>query len=224
MNLSGFYLIIYGTCIKANLFMGITLENINDHIPYYLTQEAKNGLVKALKDFPEKINYYTTKCQDELLQGDGWNGLDIINLESGDRKSIRGIILSNSCDISPENPREVPARMIFAPIIPLSLYENLLTRNGIDVEKVSTKISSIKLQRVTSLFYLPKGGCLESDHIAVLDDLHTLPVQLFCKKTDRKKQFTLSQAGFYLFLFKLSIHFCRFHENVFRDYDQQQAS
>lgn len=200
--------------------MGITLEDIKEHIPYYLTQEDKKGLVKALKDFPEKMNYYTTKHQDELLQGDGWNSLDIINLETAERKSIKGIILSNSCDISQENPRDLPARIIFAPIIPLSLYEALLTKNGIDLAKVSSKVSSIKLQKVTSLFYLPKGGCLESDHIAVLDDLHTLPIQFFFKKIDREKQFTLSQAGFYLFLFKLSIHFCRFHENVFRDYEQ----
>lgn len=201
--------------------MSITLEDIKDHIPYYLTQEAKDGLVTALKDFPEKMNYYTTEYRDELLQGDGWNNLDIINIETIERKSIKGIILSNSCDISLDNPREIPARIVFAPIIPLSLYEALLARSGIDSEKVSSKIHSIKLQRVTSLFYLPKGGCLESEHIAVLDDLHTLPVQLFCKKNDREKQFTLSQAGFYLFLFKLSIHFCRFHENVFRDYGQQ---
>lgn len=221
MNLSKFYLKTSGICIRAKLFMGITLEDIKENIPYYLTQEAKEGLVKALKDFPEKMNYYTKKHQDELLQGDGWNSLDIINVETAERKSIKGIILSNSCDISPENTREIPARIVFAPIIPLSLYEDLLAKSGIDLNKVSSKVSSIKLQKVTSLFYLPKGGCLASDHIAALDDLHTLPVQRFCKKTDREKQFTLSQAGFYLFLLKLSIHFCRFHENVFRDYEQQ---
>ncbi|MGZ5601252.1 MAG: hypothetical protein ACXWFX_11735, partial [Methylobacter sp.] len=69
-----------------------------------------------------------------------------------------------------------------------------------------------------------KGGYLESDHIVLLDDLHTLPVKLFCEKNDREKQFTLSQAGFYLFLFKLSIHFCRFHENVLRDNEQQPGA
>ncbi|MGZ8195644.1 MAG: hypothetical protein ACXWTH_08480 [Methylosarcina sp.] len=128
--------------------MGITLEDIEEHIPYYLTQEAKKGLVKALKDFPEKMNYYTTKHQDELLQGDGWNSLDIINIETVERKSIKGIILSNSCDISPENTRDVPARIVFAPIIPLSLYEGLLAQSGIDLEKVSSKVSAIKLQKV----------------------------------------------------------------------------
>lgn len=223
MSLSGFYLKASGICIRAKFFMGITVENIKDHFPYYLTQEAKEGLVKALKDFPEKMNYYTTKYPDDLLQGDGWNSLDIINVETTKRKSIKGIILSNSCDISLENTRDVPARIVFAPIIPLSLYENFLAQSGIDPNKVLSKVSSIRKQQVTSLFYLPKGGCLESDHIAPLDDLHSLPVQRFFKKTDREKLFTLSQAGFYLFLFKLSIHFCRFHENVFRAYERQSA-
>lgn len=201
--------------------MGITAEDIKEHIPHYLTQEAKEGLVKALKDFPEKMNYYTTEHTDELLQGDGWNSLDIIDVETAKQKSIKGIILSNSCDISSENTRDIPVRIVFAPIIPLSQYEALLEKNGIDLAKITSKVSSIKKQQVTSLFYLPKGGYLESDHIALLDDLHSLPVRRFCKKTDKKKQFTLSQAGFYLFLFKLSIHFCRFHEGVFRDYKQQ---
>jgi hypothetical protein len=204
--------------------MGIMAEDIREHIPYYLTQEAKNGLVKALNDFREKINYYTAKHQDQLLQGDGWNSLDIINIETAERKSIKGIILSNSCDISSENIRDVPAHIVFAPIIPLSLYEDLLARNGVDLEKLSSKVSAIKLQRVTSLFYLPKGGSLESDYIAVLDDLHTVPAVCFYRKPDREKLFTLSQTGFYLFLFKLSIHFCRFHEKVFRDYEQQQTT
>ncbi|WP_200389681.1 hypothetical protein [Thiocapsa imhoffii] len=102
--------------------MAITAENIKDHIPYYLTQEAKEGLTKALKDFPDKINYYTGKCQDELLQGDGWFGFKVINLETMQQRVIKGIILSNSCDINQDNKRDLPESIVFAPIIPLTLY------------------------------------------------------------------------------------------------------
>ncbi|CAN2041872.1 conserved hypothetical protein [Candidatus Magnetomoraceae bacterium gMMP-15] len=218
MSLNESYLIIFGTCIKANLTMNIT-ENIKEHIPYYLTQPAKDGLIKSLKDFPEKMNYYTCIHKDDILQGDGWNCLDILNFETAERKSIKGIILSNSCDISPENSRDLPIRIVFAPIISLDLYKDLLIKRGVEHDKVSSKINSIKEQKITSLFYLPKGGNLESEHIAVLDDLHTLPANHFYKQSEKKKQFTLSQAEFYLFLLKLSIHFCRFHENVFRDYE-----
>lgn len=204
--------------------MDIKVEDIKENIPYYLSQEAKEGLVKALKDFPEGMNYYTTTYPNELLQGDGWNSLDVINIKTTEKKSIKGIILSNSCDISSQNARDIPARIVFAPIFPLYQYQNILENNGIDQAKISSKISSIKKQQVTSLFYLPKGGYLESDYIASLDDLHSLPAQNFCEKINKKKQFTLSQAGFYIFLFKLSIHFCRFHENVLRDYEQQQTT
>ena len=197
--------------------MDINEESIKDHIPYYLTQAAKDGIIKALKDFPEKMSYYTGIHKDEILQGDGWNCFELINFETAERKSIKGIILSNSCDISSENSRDLPIRIVFAPIIPLSSYEQLLISNKVAHDKISDKINSIQQQKVTSLFYLPKGGNLESDHIAVLDDLHTLPANHFYMKSEKKKQFTLSQVGFYLFLLKLSIHFCRFHENVLRE-------
>ena len=200
--------------------MNIIEENIKEHIPYYLTQPAKDGLVKSLRDFPEKMNYYTELHKDEVLQGDGWNCLDILNFETAKRKSIKGIILSNSCDISAENSRDLPIRIVFAPIVPLSLYEKLLINSKVSQSKIAAKIDSIKQQKVTSLFYLPKCGNIESDYIAILDDIHTLSANHFFVKSERKKQFTLSQAGFYLFLMKLSIHFCRFHENVFRDHDR----
>jgi len=199
--------------------MSITAENIKEHIPYYLTQPDRDGLIRSLRDFPEKMNYYTGMHKDEVLQGDGWSCLDILNFETAERKSVKGIILSNTCDISSENPRDLPVRIVFAPIIPLSLYEQLLIGSGVAHDRVSAKTNSVKEQKVTSLFYLPKGGNLESEHIAILDDLHTLPAKHFYMKSERKKQFTLSQAGFYLFLLKLSIHFCRFHENVFRDHE-----
>jgi len=37
--------------------MEITLDAIQTQIPYYLTQDGKENLVKALKDFPRGTNY-----------------------------------------------------------------------------------------------------------------------------------------------------------------------
>jgi len=79
---------------------------------------------------------------------------------------------------------------------------------------VENKLAAIREQKVTSLFYLPPGGRLDGEYIAVLDDIHSLPYSAFATRGGREKLFTLSQVGFYLFLFKLSVHFCRFHENV----------
>ncbi len=197
--------------------MQITTDSIKEQIPYYLSQEAKDNLVKALDNFPRKIDYYINKYQGEILQGDGWNYVDIINFEDGRRRLIKAVLLSNSCDVSPENKRDLPVKLTFAPIIKLNNYQSVLIKAKLDNQQIEAKINAIKEQKITSLIYLPKGSDLEDDYIALLDDLHTVPYTVFDSHKDKKKLFTLSQVGFYLFNLKLSVHFCRFHEEVDRD-------
>ena len=43
-----------------------------------------------------------------------------------------------------------------------------------------------------------------------------MPVRAFIDDNAKAKRFTLSLHGFYMFVFKLSVHFCRLHENVAR--------
>ncbi|MDF1583701.1 MAG: hypothetical protein RQ733_10070 [Methyloprofundus sp.] len=195
--------------------MQLNNASIESHIPYYLTQEAKNGLIQALKDFPQKTNYYTDLYPGEVLQGDGFGALDVIRFKDGSKRSIKGILLSNSCDMDINNKRELPLKITFAPLIKLDNYILLLEKN-IDQERLQSKINTIKEQKVTNLFYLPKNKILVDDHIAIFSDLHTIPLSALNNIERSNKLFTLSQVGFYLFLFKLSIHFCRFHENVER--------
>ncbi|KAB2907040.1 MAG: hypothetical protein F9K26_12685 [Ignavibacteriaceae bacterium] len=197
--------------------MEITAESIQDQIPYYLSQGAKDNLVKALKKFPENINYYINLYQSDMLQGDGWTSLELIRFEDGERKKAKGIILSNSCDIDPTNRRETPPRITFAPIIKIVRYVSTLKDAGFDDNRIAGKIKAIKEQNVTTLFFLPKGNGLDDDYIALLNDLHTIPLEAIQASTERKKLFTLSQIGFYLFILKLSVHFCRFHENIDRN-------
>ena len=98
---------------------GIVLESIREHIPYYLTENEKTGLAKALKDFPNNINYYiSNKYDKDILQGDGWTKLQVFSFDTGARGRILGIILSNTCDMSLENKRDIPPNIVFAPIIP----------------------------------------------------------------------------------------------------------
>ena len=53
--------------------MEITAAAIQDHLPYYLNQEARTGILRELRSFPDGMNYYLQPgYQDELLQGDGW--------------------------------------------------------------------------------------------------------------------------------------------------------
>lgn len=194
----------------------ITVESIETQIPYYLTQSAKDNLVKALNDIP-RCNYYTGLYSTDVLQGDGWSNLEVLRFEDGARKEIKGMILSNSCDISPENVRDFPTKISFAPIIRLSKYAEKLAAKGFPQDKINSRLQSIRIQQTSNMFFLPKGGELDDDFVALLGDLHTMPFNVFGIKKERVKQFTLSQAGFYLFLFKLSVHFCRFHEALERD-------
>lgn len=196
--------------------MEITIDSIRDQIPYYLTQEQKVGLVRALKDFPENIQYYLSGYQDELLQGDGWTKLQIVLFETMEKVSSQGIVLSNTCDVALENKRTLPVKITFAPIIPLAAYIQLLKANGFNATDLHNKLDAIRKQKVSTIFYLPAGGALTEEHIALFDDLHTMPVNVFEAEKAKSKLFTLSLVGFYLFLLKLSVHFCRFHENVAR--------
>jgi len=196
--------------------MEITPDSIKEQIPYYLTQEQKEGLVRALKDFPAKTNYYLNGYQDELLQGDGWTKLQMLNFESGEKASILGIILSNSCDVSPENKRDLPVKITFSPLVLLSAYVSLLERAGIDSNRIQAKVASIKEQKVTNIFFLPAGSGLKDDFIVLFDEAHTMPAKNFELEKEKEKVFTLSLVGFYLFVLKLSVHFCRFNDKVDR--------
>ena len=197
--------------------MEITPESIRDHIPYYLTSTQKDGLLKALKDFPSNTNYYLNDYHHALLQGDGWTNLHRRNFETGMLDSILGIVLSNSCDVSSDNKHDFPSRITFAPLVPLSAYVGLLHKTGISPAQIYDKVTSIKEQRVTSIFFLPAGNGLQEDHIALLDELYTMPAKAFESENRKSKVYTLSLVGFYLFIFKLSVHFCRFGENLARN-------
>jgi hypothetical protein len=197
--------------------MEITVESIKEQIPYYLTEEMKNGIVDELKKFPDKMQYYLiNKFADEILQGDGWTQLQVRNFDTGEKIGINGIIISNTCDVSPENKRDLPTNILFAPLMPLDAYEKMLEDAGISKTNIRDKIDAIRRQVVTSLFFVPSGSGLQQDHIAILDDVHTMPAAVYLDGAQKMKIFTLSQSGFWLFVLKLSIHFCRFHENVIR--------
>lgn len=198
--------------------MEITPESIHNQIPYYLSDTEKVSLADAFNDFPNNAEYYLDANVPDVdtLQGDGWTSLQIVDFGSLEQRSIKGIILSNTCDISPENTRGIPARLSFAPIVKLSKYVSLLKASGLQSTAIENKLQSIKAQGITSIFYLPACENLEEDYIALLDDLHSMPAKAFFEMGERKKFFTLSQFGFYIFVFKLSVHFCRFHEGVHR--------
>jgi len=192
----------------------LTTDQIQQNIPRYLTALQQTELVRQLNDF-ENRSYYTSLFPNQILQGDGWSGIEIIRFENGARDKVKGILLSNSCDIDPANKRDFSPRIIFAPLVRLNEYAKLLA-SFLGVEQINNKMTAIRRQHVSSLFFLPHGGLLDTDYIAILDDLHTIPFEIFRHNSERVKLFTLSQMGFYLFVLKLSIHFCRFQDGDVR--------
>lgn len=201
--------------------MTFDADALRQQIPYYLTAApAQKVLLADLKALIEGANkgYFIPAGYDgytaEMLQGDGWRGFQIFSFKSGSVNAARGIVLSNSCDVSAENARVLPPNVTFAPIVKLSKIVERFEAHGLDGEKVASRLTDIKAQRVTSMFYLPADGMLDEDHVVLLDDQHSMPVEVHQKAAE--KLFTLSMAGFYLFIFKLSVHFCRLHEDVDR--------
>lgn len=201
--------------------MTFDADALRQQIPYYLTADpAQKALLTELKQLINgaKRGYFIPAGHDgykaDMLQGDGWRGFQIFSFNSRSVNASRGIVLSNSCDVSAENARALPPNVTFAPIVKLSKLVERFKAHGLYGEKVASRLNDIKAQRVTNMFYLPADGPLDEDHVALLDDLHSMPIEHHNHIAE--KMFMLSMAGFYLFVFKLSIHFCRLHENVNR--------
>lgn len=197
--------------------MNIDSFNVENFLPYYLTEDQKIKLAGALKSFSEHSNLYTHLFMDEALQGDCWNKVPYRDFLSGDQFKIHSLIISNSCDISEENDRDFPVNITFAPIFSYSKYENALVKSGIPKASIESKLASIRQQKITHLLYLPAGGNLQESGIAHFDKIFSLPYSIFKKDIDKNKVTTLSQLGHYLLSFKMSIHFCRLQENVPRN-------
>ncbi|WP_296905037.1 hypothetical protein [Polaromonas sp.] len=197
------------------------------YFPYYLTVVEKNGLMLELKKWPNPLNYYISMYTDEVLQGDAWTQVPIRDFGSGEMHRVDAVVLSNSCLIDPANHRDIPAKITVAPLIELARYEDLLKSKGITQSRIDAQIGGIKLQQVYNIVYFPKGAGLKADMFVMLDDAHSFPSQHLLQGVGsgkNNKLATLSLAGFFLFLFKLSAHFCRFHENVKRSEIQPSGS
>ena len=209
--------------------MNLDAETLIQQIPYYLTSEDQKVLLDELTAISRGgtaeylLDAYRDSFKEVMLQGDGWRGFQLFLFEAGDRRSVRGIVLSNSCDVDPENLRDVPARVIFAPLVKLAAFKALLEASGISADRITDKISAIKAQRTSNIFYLPAGGSLQEDHVVRFDDVHNMPVAAHIKSADREKLFTLNNTGFYMLVLKLSVHFCRLQEKVNRKFTEATA-
>lgn len=196
-------------------------EEIRKYLPQYLSDAELSHLKDELAKFPTdgtKDTVYTIALNgaNYLLQGDGISNVTYLNFPKTDIRPVNAILLSNTCDMSTENKRLNPCRIMYAPILNFDKYaENL--RKYFSEQRVSNHLKDVKAQQISQMLYLPKGGKMDYDGIVFFDRAISIPltedeVRTMCDN----KLFTLSNFGLYLFLFKLSVHFTRIQERIDR--------
>lgn len=202
-------------------------EEIKVYLPKFLSAESEKELFEGLKEFP--INYITRfYCKsaiynNSLLQGDGIRDLPVVNFPDTKLENARCLILSNTCDIDPENKRFFPSQIVYAPIIDFGKYCLMLKKEGSRTDQqIESHIKSIKDQKITQILYLPEIHGILNESIVFFDRVQNISVNAIPRNTvEKRKLFSLSNIGFYLFILKLSIHFTRIRDNVDRGSSHQ---
>ena len=196
-------------------------DEIRIYLPKYLSAENYDTLIKELEDFPDDIDQrmYTSIADEGLLcQGDVIKDMpyaEIDHLEMG-VKSKDCIVLSNTCDIDPNNKRFFNSRIMYAPLIELDKYKKVLLDHGVSEQQINGHINSIKEQRVSQILYLPKSQSFD-ESIVFLDKVINIDHRYIDRVTlNDRRLVSLSDYGFYMLLFKISVHFSRLQENVVR--------
>lgn len=196
-------------------------DEIKKYLPQYLSDAELNHLKDELAKFPTdgtKDTIYTIAFNgaDFLLQGDGIGKMPYLNFPNADVHSLNAILLSNTCDMSTENKRMNPCRIMYAPILNFEKYADKL-RESFPEQRVTNHLKDVKAQLISQMLYLPKGGKMDYDGIVFFDRAISLPLtEDIVKNMCGNKLFTLSNFGLYLFLFKLSVHFTRIQERIDR--------
>lgn len=191
-------------------------ENIKLALPPHLTEADKKKLLAQLRDFPDQPSSYFGIVDDaEPVQGDAWRGFVAIDFESGERDSVVGMVISNSCDLAALNNPTPDQRILFAPVISLDAYGQVLREGGAVEDYVISTLDQIRRQEVSRIFYIPRMGDLLDESLVLLDDLHAQPLSSL-RHTEMTRLFSLSNFGWYVFLVKLSVHFTRMTDGVKR--------
>lgn len=187
------------------------IEDFQRQLPPFLTSAKKQEILDAIKDFPEKFNPYQYVKEDPFAeQGDIFADVPFYFYENNKKEHKIAMVLSNACDISPENKRYAPVKVITALLLKFDRFSDLIRRN-LPSSSAESIERDIKSQKITNMMYLPKGAALQEDYILKFDCLTSIPLKEFL--TNRGERLArLSLFGYYMLLFKLSVHFCRFPE------------
>lgn len=200
----------------------MTSEEIKKYLPSYLSAESYSVLIKELSNFPSNVDsrfYWNFADESVIFQGDGINSMPIVLMESLDKGSkwVPCLIFSNTCDLDLLNKRPFGStRIVYAPIVKMSKYKDVLISKRIEINKIEDHFKTIREQRFTQIFYLPKKDNFEESIVFLDKTLNIDNTFILRENLATERIFSLSNYGFYLFLFKLSVHFSRIQERVDR--------
>jgi hypothetical protein len=205
-------------------------ENI---LPPYLTSTEKERLQNALKQFyPDnrgnEIDYtkfYKTYQHEYFMQADLLKEIRLAIWDEPATTYNKGytdaIIISNTCDISFENKRDVGAKeCLFAPIVDFQQYLANLKIAGYGEDRIKAFSHAVKTQTKSNIFYLPHHFKEQKEYIALLDNVFWFPtseLNSFLSDIEENRITSLSHFGYYLFILKLSYHLCRLPESCDRE-------
>ena len=204
------------------------LDDLKTILPPELTESKKGRLSEGLKQFlkdtlsQEKYytDFYSTSNYSYFLQGDLIKELrfPVFDKDSKTYKKLYydAILLSTTCDVDVNNVRNIPKKAIIAKIIPLDNFVDALA--NLEIKNATDILTQVKNQMYSNVLYLPKSKN-GVDYIAYFDDISVIEIdELNWLKGDIKNNRieSLDYFGYYLFLFKLSFHFCRLPEETHR--------
>lgn len=194
-----------------------SLESLRTLLPPYLSGETAAKLFSELGKLPDLDPFFSLGEVDWDLvkQGDGWHGLTAFVFATGERRVRKGVILSNTCDVSTSNPRRTEPNVVFCPLVSVSRFRDRLLANGCARDEVEGYLQALRSQRITNLMHFPAQPTSDDEMLIIFDDVRSQPLESFLS-AERAGLFRLTQAAFYLLLMKLSIHFCRVGEGVAR--------
>lgn len=199
----------------------IALDDLRLYLPKYLSEEHYENLISQLRDFPENIDkrMFASGLEKNIIyQGDGIKDMPIVSIEdlSLGVKYRPCMVFSNTCDMDLANTRLFPTMILYSPIVEIEKYVRILEQNGISADKINNHLADVRAQKVSTAYYIPSVGDL-GESIIFFDRILNVSQRYIDRDTyaDRRL-FSLSNYGFYLLVFKLSIHFSRIREGVNR--------
>ncbi len=174
-------------------------------------------LYAQLSRLDQNFEFYSAIEFDFLLQGDVLSGVShYAFLPDGSVRvaKARVMLLSNTCDMSSENVRHDEVMVSVAPIMRVSRWMDSLRDRGIKPAQIEDKAKAARLQRLTNVVYLPAAGDIEESFV-LLDKIQSIPISLLPNLQEARTA-VLSQAGQWMLVTKLSMHFSRQLERVAR--------